>query len=298
MEEIFLCQGRWVSCSDVAWLRAWIEGHPDWSRKCLAKNLCRQWNWRTATGMLKDFAARSFLLKLQQRGLIELPPLRESMRRARRPVVCQLSLKTGSPDSVSGPLSELRPLTILIIGAGSEEDGRFCHYLAKHHYLGFSGTVGENVKYLVQDRHGRDLACVLFGSAAWKTAPRDSFIGWSDAIRQRNLNLLTNNNRFLVLPWVHVPLLASHLLGRIMRRLRADWQAKYAHPIHLVETFTQADRFRGSCYRAANWIWVGRTRGRSRQDRYQTLRVPVKDIYLYPLIPNFREELCGYAKGI
>jgi len=165
--------------------------------------------------------------------------------------------------------------------------------LVNHHYLGFSRTVGENLKYLISDRTGRHLACLLFGSAAWKTLPRDSFIGWSDAVRQKNVNLLTNNTRFLIMPWVHVPHLASHILGLVMRRLCDDWRAKYAHPIHLVETFVEHDRFRGTCYRAANWIFVGQTKGRSRQDRYSTLKVPIKDIFLYPLTLNYRKELCN-----
>ena len=147
------------------------------------------------------------------------------------------------------------------------------------------------MKYLVRDRHGRDLACLLFGSAAWKTKPRDQFIGWSHEARARNLLWITNNTRFLILPWVRVPHLASHVLGRIIRRLRTDWQVKYGHPVHLVETFVERDRFVGTCYKAANWICVGSTKGRSRQDRYNTLVLPVKDIYLYPLIAHFREAL-------
>lgn len=147
------------------------------------------------------------------------------------------------------------------------------------------------MKYLVRDRHGRDLACVLFGSAAWKTKPRDEFIGWSQETRSRNLLWITNNTRFLILPWVRVPHLASHVLGRIIRRIRADWNTKYGHPVHLLETFVERDRFLGTCYKAANWKHVGSTTGRSRQDRHTTLNVPVKDIYLYPLIPHFKEAL-------
>jgi hypothetical protein len=190
-------------------------------------------------------------------------------------------------------LAELTPLTLVIAKPGSFENKSFVHYLAQYHYLGFQRTVGENIKYLVRDQHGRDLACVLFGSAAWKTAPRDAFIGWSDTQRQGNINLLTNNTRFLILPWVSVPHLASHILGLILRQLRTDWLSKYGHPVHLVETFVEQNRFRGTCYRAANWRCVGQTRGRSRQDRYTTLRVPIKDIYLYPLIQDFRRELCA-----
>jgi len=152
--------------------------------------------------------------------------------------------------------------------------------------------VGENLAYLARDRNGRELACVLFGAAAWKAAARDRFIGWDHATRALRLGFLTNNTRFLILPWVRVPHLASHLLGRILRRLSADWQGKYGHPIYLVETFVESDRFRGTCYRAADWTLVGRTQGRSRQDRAHRFQVRVKDIYLYPLTSGFREELC------
>jgi len=189
-------------------------------------------------------------------------------------------------------LAELTPLSLIIPASGSPEEHLCHHYLATHHYLGFQRTVGENLKYLVRDRHGRNLACMLFGAAAWKTKPRDQFIGWTDAIRTRRLAGVANNTRFLILPWVRVPHLASHLLAIIMRRISADWQHKYGHPLHLIETFVERDRFRGTCYQAANWKLVGQTTGRSRQDRYSTMRVPIKDIYLYPLTPRFRELLC------
>jgi len=152
--------------------------------------------------------------------------------------------------------------------------------------------VGEHLKYLVRDAYGRDLACVLFGSAAWKSAPRDHWIGWDPTVRQRNLNFMTNNTRFLILPWVRVPHLASHILGRIMRRLAHDWRCRYGHRVHLVETFVEKERFKGTCYKAANWSHLGQTQGRGRQDRNSTLAVPVKDIWAYPLCKNFRDKLC------
>jgi len=147
------------------------------------------------------------------------------------------------------------------------------------------------MKYMVFDKEGRPLACLLFGSAAWKTAPRDDFIGWDADTRRRNLRFLTNNMRFLILPWIKVPHLASHILGRVARGISSDWIKKYNHPIYMLETFVEKERFRGTCYRAANWIYVGQTKGRSRNDRYSTLKVPIKDIYLYPLTKRFREIL-------
>ena len=147
------------------------------------------------------------------------------------------------------------------------------------------------MKYMVFDRGHNPLACLLFGSSAWKCAPRDDFIGWDAKTRKSNLKFLTNNMRFLIFPWVRVPHLASHILGRVVRRISSDWMAKYGHPLYLLETFVEWQRFRGICYRAANWIYAGQTKGRSRNDRYATLKVPVKDIYLYPLTRRFWEAL-------
>ena len=148
------------------------------------------------------------------------------------------------------------------------------------------------MKYLVFDKNDNPLACLLFGSAAWKCASRDEYIGWSSKVREANINLVTNNMRFLILPWVKVPHLASHILSQVARRITTDWEEKYGHPVYLLETFVEKERFRGTCYRAANWTRVGETTGRSRNDRYSTLKVPVKDIYLYPLRKRFREALC------
>ena len=142
----------------------------------------------------------------------------------------------------------------------------------------------------MRDRHERPVACVLFGSAAWKCAARDAFIGWDRPTRERNLQRLTNNTRFLIPAWVQVPHLASHVLGLIARRIRADWQAKYGHPVHALETFVDR-RFRGTCYRAANWRRVGQTRGRTRNDREHRIQASIKDVYLYPLVKDFREAL-------
>lgn len=160
-------------------------------------------------------------------------------------------------------------------------------------YLGYRGAVGENIKYLIRDAHGRPLACLLFGSAAWKTAPRDAFIGWNYRSREGNLRYLTNNMRFLILPWVRVPHLASHILSRIARRIRQDWEEKYGHPIYVLETFVDRSLFRGVCYRSANWILTGQTKGRTRNDRNHAIHAPIKDVYVYPLIKDFRRRLCS-----
>jgi hypothetical protein len=293
-ESSFTCQGRVVQPADISWLQSWIVDHPSWSRYRLACELCKLWDWSTPTGKLKDFAARSFLVKLMARGFITLPPVRTEKQRVRgyaSPILPSV-MALQQPSAITSSLAELTPLSLIIPTAGSSEEHLCHHYLATHHYLGFQRTVGENLKYLVRDRQGRHLACMLFGAAAWKTKPRDQFIGWTDAIRSRRLSEVANNTRFLILPWVKAPHLASHLLSIILKRISVDWQHKYGHPLHLIETFVERDRFRGTCYRAANWKLVGQTAGRSRQDRYSVMSVPVKDIYLYPLTSKFREILC------
>ena len=294
MEENLACQGRVVSPSDLEWLRQWIAEHFDWSRCRLARELCRLWSWQTATGQLKDFAARSFLRKLHARGLVELPPIREAFRSngwGRKWEVME-PVEAGAP--VEAVLSELMPLTLEIPARGSASERRFGAYLARYHYLGFERTVGENLKYLVWDRQGREVAALLFGAAAWRIAPRDVWIGWTDAQRQKRVQFLTNNTRFLIFPWVRVPHLAPDTSGlaRIARRIRADWQGKYGHAVWMLETFVERARFEGTCYRAANWMGVGPTQGRGRQDRYKQRAAPIKDIYLYPLVADFRARLC------
>lgn len=284
-------QGRPFGASDSALIRGLLEEHPDWHRTRLSRELCARWNWRNAQGHLKDMAARTLLLKLERAGHIRLPARRGCSPNGRR----NRNLRPVAPPSqpIREALRHLRPLNVEIVRPGSEDARLFNGLLAHEHYLGHRNTVGENLRYLVRDRQGRPVVCVLFGSAAWKCADRDAFIGWDHAMRQRNLQGLTNNTRFLIPAWVQVPHLASHVLGLIARRIRADWQAKYGHPVHALETFVDRSRFKGTCYRAANWLRLGETRGRTRNDRENRLRVAVKDVYLYSLTPDFRRELCA-----
>lgn len=273
---------------DIALVRRLIEANPTWNRTRLSQELCLLWDWRAANGQVKDMACRTLLLKLERRGHISLPARQSSGGWGGRKLsIPYLLHKT---DAIVCALSALAPVHIELV-ADSYLLGLFKCLLCHYHYLGFSTTVGENLKYLVFDRAQNPLACLLFGSAAWKCAPRDQFIGWDANSRKANLNLLTNNMRFLILPWVRAPHLASHILGRVARRISSDWVEKYGHPIYLLETFVERERFRGTAYQAANWIWAGQTRGRSRNDRYATLKVPVKDVYLYPLTNRFREAL-------
>lgn len=291
MNEAITCQGRRIPQSDLCWLRHLVVQHSDWSRHKITQHICRHWGWQTHTGQLKTFAARSMIDKLEQRGLLHLPPIRVTFRRNIRPPF-RKGFIAPEATPIEASLKNLTPLSIHIPTPNSYEDSCVGYYLNQHHYLGFNRTVGENIKYLVQNRSGHPIACLLFGSAAWTIAPRDTFVGWEPATRKDNINFMTNNTRFLILPWVRVPHLASHILGRVMRRIRQDWIDQYGHPVHMVETFVERDRFKGICYKAANWLHVGQTQGRSRQDRANDRCGPVKEIYLYPLIRNFRQALC------
>ena len=233
-------QGREVGGADIALIRGLLTEHPEWGRTRLSEELCRRWDWRNAQSRLKDMAARTLLLKLEGSGFIQLPerqrPSSNGFRNRRVPVV------THATDLIRGTLRDLRPLSVSVVGPGSVDLRLFNGLLARYHYLGHRNTVGENLRYLVRDRLGRPMACALFGSAAWKCADRDAFLGWERIARERNLQGLTNNTRFLVLPWVEIPHLASHVLGLIARRIRADWEAKYGHPVHALETFVDRDR--------------------------------------------------------
>ena len=286
----FVLQGRTLAPGDTAMIRALVAATPGWSRRRLSLELCAQWNWRNGQGQLKDMAARSLLVKLEQRGLIALP--------ARRQTPCNrmgsraVQVLDWDDQPIEGSISALGCWAVGEISSQAPERKVFAAALAQFHYLGCRGTVGENLQYTVRDGQGHLLACLLFGSSAWKCRERDGWIGWNPEQRAKNLNLTTNNTRFLILPWVKVPHLASAILGQVTRRLSGDWQHKYGHPIVLLETFVERDRFQGTAYRAANWTRVGSTTGRTRQDRERRLRRPVKDVYLYPLRKSFREELC------
>jgi hypothetical protein len=287
-------QGRKIGGAEISEIKSLIEANPLWSRYRLSLVLAQRWQWYSASGQLKDMAARTLLQKLQERDLIALPERRRGPVRRTPPLSLEL-FDAVVPESVVGDLSALQPLEIQVVGRKQPDYHRFRRYLAQHHYLSYGGPIGENIGYLIKSCAGVDLACLLFGAAAWQCAGRDQWIGWSAEQRAAGLQFIANNGRFLILPWVRVPDLASHILGQIARRINADWQKRYHHCIHLLETFVQPDRFRGTCYQAANWIRVGQTTGRTRQSRRQRdnlVHAPCKDIYLYPLTRDVHRELC------
>lgn len=289
-------QGRTIAAEQLEWIRELIGGHSQWGRSRLSRSIAEHWNWRNGMGQLKDMAARSLLLKLEKRGLLQLPK-RQTGGGGSRPAQRSWNvLPLFTEPLITAPLGELLPITLELI-EGSRQRQVLRGLLDQYHYLGYQRAVGENVAYLARDQAQRVLACLVFGAAAWKCAPRDRYIGWDPTRRQAQLHYLANHMRLLVLPWVRVKHLASHLLGAVAKRISLDWQRKYGHPIYLLETFVERDRFAGASYQAANWCRLGQTQSRSRNDRARTLQVPCKDIYVYPLIRCFRDRLQALSPG-
>ena len=280
MESKRCLQGRWLDEVEIGQLQEWVQRRPDWSRKRVANGLCEQWDWRDGRGRLKDFAARSLLLKLEVQGRIGLPPLQENKRREPRQI--ERLGRWEQPSMQAMDVSELRPVQVRVVQSGTQPWKRWAFYLHRFHYLGLR-IVGENIGYLIRDSQGRDVACLLFGAAAWKCSAREQFLGWKSSQRLEQLGRIANNTRFLILPWVRVNCLASHVLGLVSRRINADWRQKYGHGLDWLETFAEAGRFEGRCYAAANWRWVGRTQGRGRQDRQHQRSLAPKKVFLYRL---------------
>jgi hypothetical protein len=287
MESELRYRGRTITSEQVAQIAKVLADNPKASRRTLSFKVCEAWNWVQPNGKPCDAVCRGLLLKLHRAGLIKLPePQWRSNRPARRSQVQPVELL---PFPVEGKLSELGPLTFEQVRRTPREalvEG----LVARYHYLGYKQPVGEHLKYLVTAR-GQPIACFCWSSAPRHLGPRDRFIGWSPETRKANLHGLAYQSRYLILPWVRVPHLASHLLGRMSRRLSGDWEKVYAHPVYLAETFVDSSLYRGTCYRAANWTWVGKTTGRGKDDQTKRPNRSLKDMWVYPLVRDFRERL-------
>jgi len=291
MDEQITYRGRTVSNEDVGFIRELIRQHPQVSRRRLSQLLCEVWDWRQVNGALRDMVCRGMMLYLHRAGHIELPAKKFSppnpLGKRRKPATD--ILLDQSP--IEGPLQALRPLDIRQV----RRTGRECLFnslIERDHYLGYTQPVGEHLKYMVFSRN-RPVACLGWSSAPWHMGPRDRFIGWSPTVRRGNLHFIACNTRFLILPWVQVPHLASHILGKMARRISEDWQEVYNHPIHYLETFVDQERFSGTCYRAANWQHLGQTTGRGIKDKVHKVTLSIKDVLGYPLTKDFRKRLCG-----
>jgi len=281
-------RGRVVSASDVEFIQQLIRDNPRASRRALSKKLCEAWEWKQANGALRDMVCRGLLLMLERAGRISLPAVRfvpqnPFVDRARPAPV----LVDTSPLAAS--LCEIQPLEFWQVRRTGDEPF-FNSLIEHHHYLGYEQPVGEHLKYLVMGG-GRPVACLAWSSAPRHLGPRDHFIGWDKEARKRKIHLIAYNTRFLILPWVRVPHLGSHILGRMARRVSGDWQKVYGHPIYLLETFIDPSRFRGTCYLAANWNVVGQTTGRGKDDLTHQANRPVKQILVLALRQDFRRLL-------
>jgi len=293
MDEVLCYRGRTISDEEIASLRGIIAQNPSASRRKLSSLVCQAWGWRQANGVWRDMVCRGLMLALHRAGEIELPAKKFSPPNplAQRTMLACEPLAEKNP--LEGPLSALMPLSIHQVRR-TEQEGLFNGLLEQHHYLGYTQPVGEHLKYLVY-AGDRPVACVAWSSALWHMGPRDRFIGWTPAVRRCNLHLLAYNTRFLILPWVKVRHLASHILGQMARRLSGDWERLYGHRVYYLETFVDRERFAGTCYRAANWRCLGQTSGRGIKDKAHKATLPIKDVLGYPLRRDFRRCLCEVA---
>ena len=281
-------RGREITRKNILYIKELIAAHPRDSRRRLSQKLCEDWQWKQPNGALRDMVCRGLLLMLDRAGQIELPPVRyvphNPLARRVQPAPVLID---RTP--VEGRLGQLQPLEFAQVRRSGDEP-LFNSLLEEHHYLGYEQPVGEHLKYLVWAQ-GRPLACVAWSSAPRHIGARDRYIGWNHPAQRRNLRLVAYNTRFLILPWVRVEHLASHILGRMAARISEDWQGLYGHPIYFLETFVDPTRFRGTCYRAANWVLLGKTTGRGKQSNSYVPNRSIKEVLGYPLTKRFRELL-------
>ena len=295
MGGIVRYRGRQITKHQVRFLRRLIKENPTASRRALSRQVCEAWEWKQANGQPCDMICRGMMLHLERCGLLKLPekkafPKNPLAAGRKKPPVIQVD---QSPIQCS--LKQLGPLEIRQVRRTGFEK-LYNSLIDQHHYLGYCHPVGEQLKYVVF-ADDRPIACFAFSSAPRHLGPRDRFIGWAAEQRKSNIHLISYNTRFLILPWIQVRYLASHLLARLARQISSDWQKLYQHPIYFLETFIDTQKFKGTCYRAANWIYLGKTTGRGKDDQTNKPNRSIKAIWGYPLRPDFRLKLCsGGAK--
>jgi hypothetical protein len=285
-------RGRILTEDAIGFIRALIGENPGLSRRALSERLCEAWNWRQVNGALCDMVCRGLMLRLHREGHIELPPVRWVNPNP----LARLNPERKRPAAVlvdetplQAALSAIRPLELQQVRRTGEE-GVYNSLLDRYHYLGYTQPVGEHLKYIVYAQN-RPIACLGWSSAPRHLGPRDRYIGWPAEARRKNIRFLAYNTRYLILPFVNVPHLASHILACMARQLSADWERLYGHPIYYLETFVDPGRFRGTCYRAANWAVLGLTTGRGKDAPTRTPNRPLKEVLGYPLRRDFRRLL-------
>jgi hypothetical protein len=294
MDVVLKYRGRDVFANDVVFIQDLIAGYPNLSRRALSKKLCEAWNWVQPNGQLRDMVCRGLMLELHRNGHIKLPAKR---RNPLNPFVLRTRPKRieVTPVPVRGSLKEIGPVELRQVRR-SPDEALVKSLVEQYHYLGYVQPVGEHLKYLVTAQ-GRPLGCFCWSSAPRHLGARDRYIGWSKEERRANVHLIAYQTRFLILPWVRVPHLASHLFGRMSRQLSADWQRVYAHPVYFTETFVDGSRYAGTCYRAANWVYLGMTTGRGKDAQTKKPNRTLKQVFGYPLHHSFRRMLVRSSSG-
>jgi hypothetical protein len=284
---VFRYRVRELTCQDIEDIRHTVALHANHGRSHISRILCEQWNWVQPNGKFKEYAARDLLLRLEEDGYIKLPLRLRPKNNLKRKSFAQIPLFNQDP--LGGTVGQYPDFQIQLVDGDDYLWGFLLHH---YHYLGVAKLVGEHLKYLVY-LNGQVVGCLAWASAAFKVKSRDELIGWSADTRKHRLHLVANNTRFLVLPWIDVKNLASKILALNCRRLSADWQKRYQHPVVLAETFVDMARFAGTCYKAANWWHVGCTRGSAKKGNCYQRHGQVKAVYLYPLARHFKKELAG-----
>lgn len=279
--------GRDFTDTEIQIIRDIITANPKWNRTAISGEVCRQFNWRKVDGGLKDMSCRVALLRMQDDDLITLPAPRGKAPCGKLNI--KFTEATKTQPIINKPSHQLETISFKCVENRADAK-RWNEYVERYHYLGCTRTGGAQMRYFAfSGKHV--IALLSFSAAAWKVGPRDKFIGWDSAVREKNLSFIANNSRFLILPWVQSKNLASTLLSRVSKRLPNDWQERYNYKPVLLETFVEIQRFTGTCYKAANWIYVGDTQGRGKFDRYKESKVPKKSIWLYPLDKSYKQVL-------
>lgn len=289
----FRYRGKVVTSEDIAFINQLIGSNPGASRWALSKKLCLAWNWVQPNGVLKDMVCRGLMLELHRAGHIRLPAKK---RRVANPFVNRKRPKKVTIDQtpIDAKLSKIKPLEFRQVRRTASEK-LFNSLIEQYHYLKYCHPVGEQLKYIVYFQQ-RPIACLAWSSAPRHIGCRDRFIGWSAHSRKKHIHLMAYNTRFLILPWVYVRFCASHILGRMAKVISKDWQSVYNHPIYFLETFVDKERFAGTCYKAANWIYLGDTTGRGKNDQTNKVNRSIKAVWGYGLSKNFRQQLCGVVQ--
>jgi hypothetical protein len=289
-EPIVTIRKRLLYSADIELIKKLLEKEGYLGRTHISRCLCRIWNWKQENGRYKEITCRDLLRNLESKGYIKLPPLLKPARRKGYENKTEISIELDTSE-LQLELKTVKGKINIKQVRGTALEKLFNGLIGKYHYIGYFQGAGKQLKYIV-NLDERPIACIGFGVSALKVECRDNFIGWNSNTKEKNLNLVTDNSRFLILPWVKIPHLASFILGRTLRRLSDDWQKHHCHRVVLVETFVDTELFKGTCYKAAGWEFLGLTKGRGRNDRYNNVRKSIKAVFIRPLYKNFR-EICN-----